>query len=196
MKDAPKFIVQTNFSYENSDGGLRRRIIPLEFTNFFTLAGGLDVHFGVHFPNGWSLDDYAGFDTFIATSIQKWMQSGNKLHAGELTDTGWQKQWEQTYGNAAPFILEYWDEWIIDGFVTNETFKRNMEAHYNDNNIQKHFWPSSTKLNAAIIAYSEKNGMHFKKDVGKRFADKLFKCRVFFKDGSEPVDQNDENPPF
>ncbi|MDO6575286.1 hypothetical protein, partial [Staphylococcus pasteuri_A] len=44
VKDAPKFIVQTNFSYEVTDGGLRRRIIPIEFTNFFTQVGGLDVH--------------------------------------------------------------------------------------------------------------------------------------------------------
>lgn len=194
VKDAPKFIVQTNYSYENSDGGLKRRIIPIEFTNFFTLAGGLDVHFGCHFPNGWSVEDFAGFDTFIAESVQKWMKSGNKLHAGELTDTGWQKQWEQTYGNATPFIMEYWDQWVLDGYVTNITFKANMEAHYTENNIQKHFWPSSNKLNAAIIAYSEKNGMHFKKDVGKRFADKMFKCRIFFKEGNEPI--ADEDPPF
>lgn len=41
--------MQTNYSYEITDGGLKRRIIPLEFTNFFTDRGGLDVHFKAHF---------------------------------------------------------------------------------------------------------------------------------------------------
>ncbi|MEJ2905055.1 bifunctional DNA primase/polymerase [Pedobacter panaciterrae] len=191
VKDAPKFIVQTNYSYEISDGGLRRRIIPLEFTNFFTLAGGLDVHFGCHFPNEWNEDDYAGFDTFISESIQVWLRGGNKLHATELTDTGWQKQWEQTYGNATGFILDNWDEWIMEGFITNETFKRRIETYFNENNIQKQYWPSSSKLNLAIAAYGEKHGVGYKKDVPKRFENGVFKSRIFFK-GEEP----DDSPPF
>ncbi|WP_316778068.1 bifunctional DNA primase/polymerase [Pedobacter antarcticus] len=180
VEDAPKFIVQTNFSYENSDGGLRRRIIPVEFTNFFTIAGGLDVHYGCHFPNGWSKDDYAGFDTLIAKSIQKWLKGSNKLNATELTETGWIKQWEQTYGNSTGFILEYWDHWVSETYVTNETFKRSLEHYYNDNNIQKQYWPSTTKLNAAIASYGEKKHIGFKKDVAKRFSNGIFKCRFFY----------------
>jgi hypothetical protein len=190
--DAPKFVVQTNYSYEISDGGLKRRIIPLEFTPFFTNAGGLDVHFGCHFPNGWSPEDYAGFDTFIALSIQKWMKGGNKLKATELTETGWQKQWEQTYGNATGFILEHWEDWITRGYVTNDNFKKDMEYHFNENNIQKHYWPSSNKLNAAIATYGDKHGIHYKKDVTKRLNSVVFKSRIFYK-GEEP---NDEVAPF
>lgn len=199
VMDAPKFVVQTNFSYENSDGGLKRRIVPLEFTNFFTLAGGLDVHFGCHFPNGWNKDDYAGFDTFIAMAIQKWMKSGNKLHSTELSETGWLKQWEQTYGNATGFILDNWDSWVLETYVTNETFKRTMEQYYNDNNIVKSYWPSSAKLNNAILSYSEKHKVGFNKDVTKRFANGRFKCRVFCPNGkSLPVDDDsdDDTPPF
>lgn len=198
VMDAPKFVVQTNYSYDTSDGGLKRRIIPLEFTNFFTLAGGLDVHFGCHFPNGWSNDDYAGFDTFIANSIKKWMKGGNKLHATELTETGWIKQWEQTYGNATPFILENWDKWIIDGYISNDDFKKDLEKYYNDNNIAKHFFSSSQKLNSAIDAYANRHAIHFKKDVSKRFTAGKSKCRVFFKDGQEPNEdlENDEDVPF
>jgi hypothetical protein len=195
VEEAPKFVVQTNFSYENSDGGLRRRIIPLEFTNFFTLAGGLDVHFGVHFPNGWTQEDFGGFDTFIAESIQKWMKGGNKLQATELTETGWQKQWEQTYGNATGFIMENWEYWLSSVFVKNDDFKKSMEAYFNENNIQKHYWPSSNKLNAAIASYADKHGVHFQKDVTKRFETSRTKCRVFYKD-APPEDLDDDTVPF
>jgi hypothetical protein len=177
--NAPKFIVQTNFSYEISDGGLKRRIIPLEFTGFFTAVGGVDVHFNSHFPNGWNDEDYAGYDNLIATGIQEWLKSGRKLQATELTESGWTKQWEQTYGNATPFILEYWDSWLTAGYITNEKFKQEFEKHFNDNNVLKHYWPSAIKLNLAIEAYAKHNDVPFIKDKTIRFSNGTFKARVF-----------------
>lgn len=197
VEDAPKFIVQTNYSYEITDGGLRRRIIPIEFTNFFTLAGGLDVHYGCHFPNGWSEQDYAGFDTFIANSVQLWMIGGNKLKATELTETGWQKQWEQTYGNATGFILENWEDWKTEGYITNDKFKIAFEKYFNDNNIVKSYWPSSHKINAGIQTYAAKHGLGFKNNFVKRFTNGLFKCRILFSLTSEiPKDEEEEVTPF
>lgn len=191
VKLAPKFIVQTNFSYEISDGGLKRRIIPLEFTDFFTKAGGLDVHYNAHFPNGWTEDDYAGFDTLIATSVQEWLKAGRKLRATELTHTGWLKQWEQTYSSATGFILSNWDKWVEDGYITNEDFKSRMESYFNENNVAKMYWPSPSKLNAAIAAYSEKHGILFMKDKNKRFANGQFKCRIF-QSVNDPTDPDHE----
>lgn len=193
VHDAPKFVVQTNYSYEITDGGLKRRIIPLEFTNFFTTAGGLDVYFGCHFPDGWSEQDYAGFDNFIAKSIQLWIKGGNKLQATELTETGWLKQWEQTYGSATGFILANWDEWVKDGYITNDKFKKDLEQYFNDNNIIKTYWPSSQKLNGAIESYSHKHGYGFKKDFTKRVGLYKSKCRVFFPPNEAPtMDIEDE----
>lgn len=184
-KFGPKFIVQTNFSYEVSDGGLKRRIIPLEFTPFFTLAGGLDVHFNAHFPNDWNDEDYAGFDNIIATGIQQWLLVGRKLKATELTETGWLKQWEQTYGHATSFILNYWEEWVERGFITNEKFKSEMETHYSSINVLKTFWPSSIKLNQAIAAYAERKKVAYEADRTIRFANGRFKCRIF---GNKEID--------
>ncbi|WPU91829.1 hypothetical protein SNE25_21155 [Mucilaginibacter sabulilitoris] len=178
-KYAPKFMVQTNFSYENSDGGLMRRIIPLEFTNFFTACGGLDVYFNAHFPKGWDDMDYAGFDSLIATSIQEWLKAGRKLTATELTETGWMKQWEQTYGHATSFILNSWESWTTTGFITNEEFKKTMESFYNENHVQKTYWPSSAKLNQAIKAYCEHHNVSYIYDKKIRFVNGEFKCRLF-----------------
>lgn len=187
VSDAPKFIVQTNFSYEVTDGGLRRRIIPLEFTDFFTKCGGLDVHFGCHFPNGWTDEDYAGYDQFVAEGIQRFLQVGRKLSPTQLTETGWLKQWEQTYGNATGFILENWEKWLEQGYISNDNFKTSLEAFFNENNIQRHYWPSAKKLNDAIAAYSEKHDVVYVKDKSRKEFGGVIKCRYFYKSGeSEP----------
>jgi hypothetical protein len=186
VEDAPKFIVQTNFSYEVTDGGLRRRIIPIEFTNFFTQVGGLDVHFGCHFPKGWASEDWAGFDNFIAESIQKWLQGGRKLQAQELTLTGWQKQFEQTFGAViVGLIAEYWQKWTELVDVPSDDFKVDCEKYYNENNIPKQYHPSSQRINAALRAYGEKFGLEFdatyqKKENGINKKYKLFTQKTPF----------------
>lgn len=180
-EDAPKFIVQTNFSYEVTDGGLRRRIIPIEFTNFFTLVGGLDVHFGCHFPKGWNTEDWAGFDNYIAESIQSWLAHGRKLSAQPLTITGWRKQFEQTYGAViVGVIAEYWSEWVKIQEVTNDAFKANCERYYNENNIPKQYHPSSQRINAALKAYGEKFGVEIETNFAKTINGIGQKCRLFY----------------
>jgi hypothetical protein len=179
-EDAPKFIVQTNFSYEVTDGGLRRRIIPIEFTNFFTLCGGLDVHFGCHFPKGWSIEDWAGFDNYIAESIQLWLANGRKLLAQPLTITGWRKQFEQTYGAVIMGIIsEYWSEWVSLVEITNDNFKINCEKHYTENNTPKQYQPSSQRINLALKAYGDKFGVEFESNFSKKINGINQKCRVF-----------------
>lgn len=165
VEDAPKFIVQTNFSYDCSDGGLKRRIIPVEFSDFFTKAGGLDVHFGVHFPNGWTDDDYNDYDTFIAQSIQRWMQAGLKLSPTPLTYNGWVKQFKQTFGEvAASFVIENWEAWTEAQFISNEDFKSAMMHYFEENNVTKNYQPSMNKINDAIASYAQKHGCFFDKD--------------------------------
>ena len=179
-EEAPKFIVQTNFSYEVTDGGLRRRIMPIEFTNFFTNCGGLDVHFGCHFPKGWTKDDWAGFDNFIAASIQKWLQSGKKLTAPTLTEGGWLKQFEQTYGSIIfNFIEQNFNHWCERVEISNDTFKSYLEAYYAENNTPKQYQPSTQRINAAIRDYANKKKVDYKHDMQKRENGVVVKFRLF-----------------
>ncbi|MGK3946568.1 hypothetical protein ABK046_50445, partial [Streptomyces caeruleatus] len=48
VEEMPKFIVLTNYGVDIKDGGVARRVKPgiIEFTDFFTHCGGIDVHFG------------------------------------------------------------------------------------------------------------------------------------------------------
>ena len=179
-EDAPKFIVQTNYSYEVVDGGLKRRIIPLEFTDFFTKAGGLDVHFKCHFPKGWDIEDYAGFDNFVADSIQLWLRGGKKLQAPELTSGGWLKQFEQTYGSIIfNFIEQNFDHWCSRVEFDNGTFKSYLESYYLENNTPKQYQPSTQKINAAIKEFATKKGVTYNHDIVKRIDGISQKYRTF-----------------
>lgn len=165
VEDGPKFIVQTNYSYEILDGGLKRRIIPIEFGNFFTEKGGVDVYYKKYFPDEWNNDDYAGYDNYIAEAVQSWLKSGRKLVANELTETGKLKQWEQTYGSiTVAFINYYLEQWLHDVNVYNYVFKQHYDSYMAENNVPKLYQPSTTKVNAALEALANNSDWIFKKD--------------------------------
>lgn len=162
VDDMPKFIIQTNFSYEVADGGLKRRIIPIEFTDFFTKAGGVDVHFGCLFPQGWELSDWSGYDTFIAICIQDWLSSGLKLYPPALTEGGWHKQFEQTYGQVIIGIIDdYFDAWVSLQWVPNELLKEHCDRFYMENNTPKNYQPAMTRITLALKEYC----LHHKKQL-------------------------------
>ena len=151
VEDAPKFIIQTNYSFEITDGGLKRRIIPIEFTDYFTRAGGIDAHFGCHFPNGWTQQDWNGFDTLIAESIMLWIRGGCKLSNVILSKGGQEKQFVQTYGTVISELLEAkLEEWKSFGEIASQTFKADLQAYYEELMIPHQYRPSMQKLNKAI----------------------------------------------
>ena len=96
--DMPKLAFSTNYSYEVTDGGLRRRILPLEFTSIlFTRCGGVDAHFGKLFPYDWSTEDWQQYDNWIIYAIQQFLLVAGKLKAPPLTEGGWLKQFDQSH---------------------------------------------------------------------------------------------------
>lgn len=159
VKEVPKFIVLTNFSYEITDGGLRRRIIAIEFTSFFTIAGGVDKHFGKFFPDDWSADDWADYDTFICQCIQIWIAGGLKLKPIELEGSGWDKQFSQTYGQYTyEFINEKWHILKDCDFISNADFNKLLDDWIVENGINPHkFKPTIIKLNKALEEWCKKH---------------------------------------
>lgn len=182
----PKFIIQTNYSYDVSDGGLKRRIIPLEFTNFFTLAGGLNKHFGCMFPDGWEEIDWIGFDNFIAKSVQTWLLKERFIEPINLSDGGAKKQFEQVYGlQTREFFEQHWEEWVAMIDIPNTVFNEQYEKFCNDNMVQKQFHVSGTKMNHALAEWCKEKNFEFKKDFIKRNSidsvnpGLVYKCRRF-----------------
>jgi hypothetical protein len=169
VEDGPKFVFQTQFSFDTNDGGLNRRIIPIEFTDFFTKAGGLDQHFGCHFPKGWNKEDWYGFDTFILQSVKQWLIANRKLTKIELTSTGWEKQFEHTYGkNMISIISEYLPQWIEAEKIKTKDLKQNISNYLIENNVPKIYWVSSEKQNEAIKTWCEYHKIPIKINVPLR----------------------------
>lgn len=158
----PKFVIQTNFSYEVSDGGLRRRIIPIEFTDFFTKTGGIDVHFGCHFPRGWTDEDWGDYDRIITQSITTWLRSGLKLSRPSLSTSGWIKQFRQTWGAVISDLIEdQFEHWCQLGEISNDEWKRAIDAYYAENAIPVSYRPSSKRFIKAVAAYCAHRGIEF-----------------------------------
>lgn len=169
-EEVPKLVVLTNFSYEVTDGGLRRRIIAIEFTNFFTECGGVDRHYGKMFPVDWSNDDWQDYDNFICSSVLLWLQEGLKLRPIELTGSGWEKQFAQTYGQYTyDLITHFWDEWR-DKFVSNTEFKKQIDDYFLDLGIGAFdkFRPKMPRINKALDEWCKHFNVKYTKDALQR----------------------------
>lgn len=195
-KDMPKLIISTNYSYEVSDGGLRRRIIPIEFTDFFTKQGGVNAYFDAMFPADWTTQDWLGFDNIIAGSIQEYLKINGRLKPPALTAGGWIKQYEQVYGALThQFITEHIENWHNITVVKNEIFSNQYNEFCKENGINQKFQLSSVLMNRALTEYTE----HYKINFNKSFVLKengiTFKCRVFGEQ-KNGIPKVDEDAPF
>jgi hypothetical protein len=159
VHEMPKFVVSTNYSYDVKDGGLARRIIPIEFTDFFTKAGGVDLHFGVHFTTGWNSEDWVGYDNLIAKAVQTWLAGGRKISPKGLSEGGSTKQYDQMFGShARVFIDEHWEKWWSnnqedDGWVDNQIFITDYKKFCLENNIGRSHELNAIMLGKAIVEY-------------------------------------------
>jgi hypothetical protein len=170
IKDVPKFIVLTNFSYEVTDGGLDRRIIPIEFTDFFTKAKGVNTYYGKMFPDDWGTDDWQDYDNFICQSILTWLRGGLVLSKVELSSTGWEKQFAQTYGvTIHDFINDHWHDWK-GKFVSNADFKKQLNDFLEERGIGPHdkYRPKMPRINAALEEWCRHYGVQYNKDATQR----------------------------
>lgn len=182
----PRFLIQTNYSYEIKDGGIRRRVMPIEFTDFFTRTGGIDVHFGVHFPKGWDYNDWSGYDCFIAECVQCWLSGNLKLHAPGLTEGGWYKQFEMSYGPIIHgFIKENIDQWTKEIWVSLDKFNEQLLRYYNENSIAPHFRPSVIRINRGIKNYCGHINIEFNASVARRENAIVQKFKFFAKRDQE-----------
>lgn len=184
VKEVPKFIVLTNFSYEVTDGGLKRRIIAIEFTNFFTECGGVDKHFGKFFPDDWSTEDWADYDNFICQCVQQWMEGGLKLKPIELQGTGWEKQFVYTYGPTLfEFFKENWEQWKASEFVSNTDFNKQLDDFMTENNLNaSKYKPNGIRINKALDEWCKKHGWYCEKNELKRVELRVERGRRFLEE--------------
>lgn len=185
----PKLVVSTNFSYEVSDGGLRRRIIPIEFTNFFTEAGGVGEYFNAMFPADWTEKDWLAYDNIMVECIQSYLSTRGRLKAPSLTETGWKKQFEHEFNSMTyQFINDNIDSWKGKKIV-NEEFNRLYNRFCDDNNIQKKFALSSQSMNRALEVFCKNKNIHIKINITMSMNGIKCKGRQF---SMEPIDNEED----
>lgn len=160
--DMPKLLLNTNFSFDDADGGLKRRIIPIEFTSFYTLSGGVDVTHGKMFPGDFDANDWAGFDHLIAECIQMLLKAGGKLRAGELTKSGWEKKFKNQYGEMTfEFIEDNISFWVKKGYATAKEFSERYIQFCIDNDINHKFKAGNKLMNMALKDYCDHHEYYF-----------------------------------
>lgn len=176
----PKLLVSTNFSYEVSDGGIKRRIIPIEFTDFFTREGGVNTYFNAMFPADWSDADWQGYDNFVIECIQYYLSLKGKLKAPELTEGGWMKQFEQEHGQSTlQFIEENIGGWCALPYVKTETFNEQYDKFCHSNGINIKYRKSAQAMNAALRAWCEKRDMPFLPSEVRSENNIKYKVKIF-----------------
>jgi hypothetical protein len=189
----PKIITQTQHSFKITEGGLKRRIISLEFTDFFTIHNGIDTYFKTHFPDGynhtgWNDNDWAGYDWFLVASIQAWLNADCKLAFKELSPTGWDKQFMQIYGEVTVGIItQHWNKWVSQRWVYADDFKRDIDGFYEENCIPLIQRATGIRLNKAIEAYAKHNDVEFIKQSRK--SGETLRCREFRSAGKNNSDE-------
>lgn len=160
-KDMPKLVLSTNFSFQNSDGGLKRRIIPVEFTDYFTMNGGVKEVFGKFFPTDWDATDWEGFDNYLMICIQEWL-GALKLKAADLSETGFWKQFVTNYNqHVKDYIDDNIEQWKRLGKYESSQISEEFKNYARAANIS-HIASAQT-LNNAIKEYCAFIGYDFEK---------------------------------
>lgn len=194
--EMPKLILSTNFAANISDGGLKRRIRSLEFTDFFTRCGGIRKHFNKMFTSEWTDEDWSGFDNFIINSIHVFLKSDGHIGEVDLTASGWNKQFSMMYGQQTfQFIAENIDGWIRQQHVPISEFNSQYNAFCIENNVGKTYVMTAQRLNLALKSYCQHIGLKefnqsctLSSPVGGSQ-----KCKLFLSDGAE---KDGEELPF
>ncbi len=156
-EDMPKFLLNTNYSYDDADGGLKRRIKPIEFTPFYTLKGGVDAVHGKMFPSEFTKEDWADFDRIVLDCIRYNLSKGGKIETMQLSKTGWEKKFKSTYTTGTyDFIHMNIDMWVEQGFVSNNKFKEQYNDFANENDIQHKYRATSILMNIALKEYCDR----------------------------------------
>jgi len=160
VHDMAKLGLSGNYSFDDSDPGIKRRLRIIEFTDFYTKNGGVkEVHDGKMFPKDWEKCEFEYFDNIMALCIQEYLEGDSIIDKNEISDTGWAKKQEQNYKHLYNFIKENIDDWVSYGRVSNDYFNSCYFKFRNDSNIQKAL--SAFTINKALSEYCFHFGICF-----------------------------------
>lgn len=165
IEHTPKLVLNTNYSYSDSDGGLKRRIIPVEFTDFYTRNGGVDAVHGKLFPSAgnkgtWTDEDWKGFDDFIIHCIQYNLSNNGKLIAERLSEDGWMKKFINMYGeDNYDFIRDNITSWVKSQYIKVSDFQMQYDSYVNE--LKERYKLGKKTLMSAVREFCDRYNITF-----------------------------------
>ena len=201
IKHLPKPIFTTNYTFEIVDGGVKRRLRFIEFSDFFTKSGGVGSYFdGKRFPrygmeDDWEDEDCDGYFNYIINCIVEYFKDPI-LKNVELTESGWKKQFCINHGdNTFEFIDEKIDNFKFRKFIPQNEFQDIYDTFCNENGINIRFRKSKQGLNDALEDYCDHYDIYYNKAKNKSINGITTNCRWF---GAGEIDdtENDNDLPF
>src|SRR5690606_33478417 len=126
--------------------------------------------------------------------IQEAYKANLKIEKTDLSDIGWVKQFQNSYGEAThQFIIDNIEQWQQQGFVSNKQFNEQYQSFGNDLDIPAKYRLSSQRMNAAIMDYCKKKNINFKPSELIKINSIPTRGRQF---GDNSGDEKNEDVPF
>lgn len=185
IEEMPKICGSSNYSYDDGDPGVNRRVRAIEFTQYYTLAGGVYKAHGKMFPNDWDANEFSAFDTIMVMAIQEYLKADCMIDKEELTEGGWIKQFDQKYVHLHDFIKLNIEEWRAKGKVKNDDFNAQYDFYCKQNNINVTKRYSSYYADFALENYCKHYGIEFHGKVQFKENNIKFGGRIFGKKEEE-----------
>lgn len=199
IKYLPKPIFTTNYTFEIVDGGVKRRLRFIEFSDFFTKCGGVGSYFGgKRFPrygmeDDWENEDWDGYFNYIINCIVEYFKDPI-LKNVELTESGWKKQFCINHGeNTFEFIEENIENFKFRHTISQVEFQKIYDDFCNANGISIKYKKSAQKMNDALEDYCTHYKIFFEKGKNKTVNGISTNCK-WFGNGNEV--EEDEDLPF
>ena len=146
------------------------------------------------FCDDWTTEDFMYFDNFIIECLQVYLLCGGKIDKKDFTETGLNKQFEQSFSHLHDFIKDNIKKWVELGFVVGSEFNKQYDDFCKENKIYKPFSPFN--INKALKSYCENHNIEYSKDEVKRESGGgVVRGKHFGKKKAEP-EVKEEDLPF
>lgn len=157
VHDMAKIGGSSNYTFDDSDPGVKGRLRLVEFTKYYKEKGGVKEATGKMFPKDWSEEDYSNFDNVMTMCIQEYLIANCVIEEQKISDTGWNRKFEGMYHHLYNFIKDNIDDWVLLGRVKNVDFNDSYRIFRMDSNINKPL--TSFTINKALTDYCENFGI-------------------------------------
>lgn len=143
----------SNYTFDDSDPGVKGRLRIVEFTNYYKTLGGVKAATGKMFPKDWVEEDYLLFDNIIIRCIQEFLYGNCIIKENEISSTGWNRKFSGMYYHLYDFIKDNIENWTNLGKISNVSFNRCYMDFRIESNINKAL--TSHTINKALVDYCE-----------------------------------------